>query len=50
MNPDDLASKGYRNIARRLLGDSVPLMDIRIKKQGFWSKTVPSSRLKYVLA
>ncbi len=38
MNPDDLASKGYRNIARRLLGDSVPLMDIRIKKQGFWSK------------
>ena len=38
MDPDDLASKGYRNIARRLLGDSVPLMDIRLKKQGFWSK------------
>ncbi|MCX2454780.1 septum site-determining protein MinD [Lacticaseibacillus nasuensis] len=38
MNPDDPASQGYRNIARRLLGESVPLMNIEQKKVGFWAK------------
>lgn len=38
MDPDDLECKGVRHIARRLSGDSVPLMDIRLKKTGFWYK------------
>ncbi len=38
MDPDDLASQGYRNIARRLLGESVPLMNIEQKKVGFWHR------------
>lgn len=38
MDPDDLLSKGYRNMLRRLLGDSGSLMDICLKKQGFWCK------------
>lgn len=38
MDPDDLASKGYRNIARRLLGESVPLMPLEQKKVGFWAR------------
>lgn len=38
MNPDDQASQGYRNIARRLLGESVPLMAVEQKKSGFWAR------------
>ncbi|KRO18391.1 septum site-determining protein MinD [Lacticaseibacillus saniviri] len=38
MDPDNQASQGYRNIARRLLGESVPLMAIEPKKVGFWSR------------
>ncbi|KRN25596.1 septum site-determining protein MinD [Lacticaseibacillus camelliae] len=38
MDPDDMASQGYRNIARRLLGESVPLMNIEQKKVGFWHR------------
>lgn len=34
----NLASKAYRNIARRILGENVPLLDIRPKKQSFFSK------------
>ncbi|MFD1863968.1 septum site-determining protein MinD [Planococcus chinensis] len=38
MNPDNPAALGYRNIARRLLGESVPLMTMGKKNQGFFSK------------
>ncbi|MFD1432523.1 septum site-determining protein MinD [Lacticaseibacillus yichunensis] len=38
MDPDDLASQGYRNIARRLMGESVPLLSLEQKKPGFWSR------------
>ncbi|KRM72496.1 septum site-determining protein MinD [Lacticaseibacillus brantae] len=38
MEPDNPASQGYRNIARRLLGESVPLMAIEEKKPGFWAR------------
>ncbi|RSL32691.1 septum site-determining protein MinD [Salibacterium salarium] len=37
MNPNSRASIGYRNIARRILGESVPLMSIEGKK-GFFAK------------
>ncbi|SFP74288.1 septum site-determining protein MinD [Salibacterium halotolerans] len=37
MNPKSRASIGYRNIARRILGESVPLMAIDEKK-GFFAK------------
>lgn len=32
MNPDSLAAIAYRNIARRILGDTVPLMQLEQKK------------------
>ena len=35
MNPDGLAAIAYRNIARRILGDSVPLMQLEEKKGVF---------------
>lgn len=38
LDPDNPASEGYRNIARRLLGETVPLMLIKPKKEGFWTK------------
>ncbi|CAM2797143.1 septum site-determining protein MinD [Fructilactobacillus fructivorans] len=38
LDTDDPASTAYRNIARRLLGETVPLMKIKPQKQGFWSK------------
>ncbi|MFB5662874.1 septum site-determining protein MinD [Alteribacillus sp. HJP-4] len=37
MNPNSRASIGYRNIARRILGESVPLMSLDVKK-GFFAK------------
>lgn len=37
MNPDSLASMAYRNIARRILGDTVPLMNLN-QKQGVMKK------------
>jgi septum site-determining protein MinD len=37
MNPDAKAAIAYRNIARRILGDSVPLMNLE-EKQGVFSK------------
>ncbi|RKD75666.1 septum site-determining protein MinD [Sinobaca qinghaiensis] len=37
MNPNSRASIGYRNIARRMMGESVPLMSLEEKK-GFFSK------------
>ncbi|WP_025027406.1 septum site-determining protein MinD [Caldalkalibacillus mannanilyticus] len=37
MNPDSKASLAYRNIARRILGDSIPLMNLEEQK-GVFSK------------
>ena len=33
MNPDSLAAIAYRNIARRILGDTVPLMQAWSRKR-----------------
>ncbi|TPR12676.1 septum site-determining protein MinD [Apilactobacillus timberlakei] len=40
MDPDNPTAQGYRNVARRLEGETVPLMNIHnsAKKEGFWSK------------
>lgn len=38
MNPSNKASLGYRNIARRILGESVPLMAIQDEQKGMFSK------------
>ncbi|MEJ6400397.1 septum site-determining protein MinD [Nicoliella lavandulae] len=41
MDPDNIASQGYRNIARRIEGGTVPLMkidDLETSKPSFWSK------------
>ncbi|HHQ1007647.1 TPA: septum site-determining protein MinD [Listeria innocua] len=38
MLPNNLASQGYRNIARRILGESIPLMSIEAKKPGFFTR------------
>lgn len=35
MNPDSRAAIAYRNIARRILGDTVPLMHLDQKKACF---------------
>lgn len=37
MRPDSPAAIAYRNIARRIMGDSVPLM-LLDEQQGFWGK------------
>lgn len=38
MDPSNKAALAYRNIARRLLGESVPLQTISSNKKGFFSK------------
>ncbi|OEH84238.1 septum site-determining protein MinD [Desulfuribacillus stibiiarsenatis] len=38
MLTEPLASKAYRNIARRILGETVPLLDVRQSKGGFFKK------------
>lgn len=38
MDPSNTASLGYRNIARRILGESVPLMSIEVARAGFFGK------------
>ncbi len=38
MNPSNPAAIGYRNIARRILGESVPLMSIDTGKPGLFDK------------
>ena len=40
LDPDILSSKVYRNIARRILGESVPLLTIKEKEEkvSFWKK------------
>lgn len=38
LDPDNSASKGYRNIARRILGETVPLMSLKEEKKSFWQR------------
>ena len=38
LNPKNAASQGYRNIARRVLGETVPLMSLKSEKQSLWQK------------
>lgn len=38
MNPNNKASLGYRNIARRILGESVPLMALEEDNKGVFAK------------
>lgn len=38
MDPNNKASLGYRNIARRILGESVPLMSIEEESKGVFAK------------
>ena len=38
MDPTNPAAIGYRNIARRILGESVPLMSLDKGKPGFFGK------------
>ncbi|MFD1927302.1 septum site-determining protein MinD [Sporosarcina siberiensis] len=38
MDPTNPAAIGYRNIARRILGESVPLMSLETGKPGFFGK------------
>lgn len=38
MDPDNPASRGYRDVARRLLGETVPLAPITVQKRGFWAR------------
>ncbi len=40
LDPDHISSKGYRNIAQRILGDSVPLLTIKKEEENrpFWKR------------
>lgn len=38
MDPANMAALGYRNIARRILGESVPLMSLEQNRTGFFGK------------
>ena len=38
MDPNNKASLGYRNIARRILGESVPLMSLDADRKGVFAK------------
>lgn len=38
LDPDNVASQGYRNIARRILGETVPLMTLKEEKVSFWKR------------
>lgn len=38
LDPNHVSSQGYRNIARRILGENVPLMTIKEDKTSFWKK------------
>lgn len=38
MQTEPLAAQAYRNIAKRILGENVPLLDLRRKKEGFFKK------------
>lgn len=38
LDPKNPASQGYRNIARRIEGETVPLMNLETPKAGVWSR------------
>jgi len=38
LDPKNSASQGYRNIARRIEGETVPLMNVDAPKEGVWSR------------
>ncbi|GEK87975.1 septum site-determining protein MinD [Alkalibacterium putridalgicola] len=38
LDPNHPSSQGYRNIARRILGDTVPLMTMKEEKVSIWKK------------
>lgn len=38
LDPDYPSSQGYRNIARRILGETVPLMSLKEEKKSFWQR------------
>ena len=38
LDPKNPASQGYRNVARRILGETVPLMSLKKEKESFWKK------------
>ncbi|EKK20900.1 Septum site-determining protein MinD [Fructilactobacillus florum 8D] len=38
LDPNNQASQGYRNIARRLVGETVPLMQIKESHAGLWTR------------
>ncbi len=38
LDPDHISSQGYRNIARRILGETVPLMTLKEEKKTIWQK------------
>lgn len=38
LDPTHVSSQGYRNIARRILGENVPLMTFKEEKKSFWGK------------
>lgn len=40
MDPNNKASLGYRNIARRILGESVPLMSLQEENKGVFKKLI----------
>ena len=48
MNPDNYAGQAYRNITRRILGESVPLMSIQTETApvGFWARLMMKFRMK----
>ena len=48
MNPENYAGQAYRNITRRILGESVPLMSIQTEKDsvGFWARLMMKFGMK----
>ena len=40
LDPDHVSSKGYRNIAQRILGNSVPLLtaEKEVEERPFWKR------------
>lgn len=47
LDPDDNASQGYRNIARRVLGESVPLMTLKEHKPSFFERLFGRRKRKH---
>ena len=47
LDPEDNASQGYRTIARRILGESVPLMTLKETKPSFFERLFGKRRRKH---